>query len=304
MDGELLWKEVYRFVRKSARRFCGERARRGRPDIYAIDDVALCWLWAAFRNRSLSAVMNQLKSPRERRLWTLLGFPWPTCVPHETTLRRRAQRGDFSRFFRRVTTFLQRRLKPKTRYCLIDSTPLPVGRLSADPEASWGFHQLRGYRWHTITSADGVILASQVASARVHELAVAPQLVNDARQQGFRAPWLVADKGYDSEPLHREVQRTWRGRLLAPLSSRGGQHSFKRTPLRKWLYEHWKTPHLHRLMRRRTAIERTYSLLKSGRFGLWSLPPWVRRLANVQLWIQLKTILYHCYLIKRRNNYA
>lgn len=301
MDGELLWKEVYRFVRKAARRFQESQVRRGRPDTYSIDDVALCWLWAAFRNRSLSAVMRQLKSSRQRRLWGLLGFSWPACVPHETTLRRRAQRADFSRFFRKVEGFLQRRLRPQLKYCLIDSTPLPVGRLSGDPEASWGFHQLRGYRWHTITSADGVILAGQITSARVHELAVAPQLVDAARERGFRAPWLVADKGYDSEPLHRRLRQSWRGRLAAPLSPRGGKHSFKRTPLRQWLYEHWKTPHIRRLMRRRTAIERTYSLLKSGLFGLWALPPWVRRLANVERWIQLKSILYHCYLIHSRN---
>lgn len=301
MEGELLWKEVYRFVRKAARRFNEGQVRRGRPDTYSIDDVALCWLWAAFRNRSLSAVMHQLKSPRERRLWTLLGFSWPTCVPHETTLRRRAQRADFLRFFRKVEGFLQRRLRPQLKYCLIDSTPMPVGRLSGDPDASWGFHQLRGYRWHTITSADGVILASSVTTARTHELAAAPQLVLEARQQGYRAPWLVADKGYDSEPLHEHVRQLWRGHLLAPLSARGGKHSFRRTPLRRWLYEHWKNPHIRRLMRRRTAIERTYSLLKSGLFGLWSLPPWVRRLSNVQRWIQLKTILYHCYLIQTRN---
>src|SRR4029077_15293654 len=105
-----------------------------------------------------------------------------------------------------------------------------------DPDASWGFHQLRGYRWHTLTSADNVILSNHVNSAREHELAVAPQLVNAVREIGFRAPWLVADKGYDSEPLHREVRRAWRGRLLAPLSPRGGKHSFKRTPHRRWLY--------------------------------------------------------------------
>ena len=28
-----------------------------------------------------------------------------------------------------------------------------------------------------------------------------------------------------------------------------------------------------------------YSTLKNGRFGLWSLPPWVRRLANVKRWV-------------------
>lgn len=301
MDGELLWKEVYRFVRKAARRFCEAEARRGRPDTYSIDDVALCWLWAAFRNRALSAVMNQLKSPSQRRLWQLLGFRLPSHVPHETTLRRRAQRPDFSRFFRKVQQFLKQRLRPSMKYCLIDSTPLPVGRLSGDPDASWGFHQLRGYRWHTLTSADGVILATSVTTARRHELAVAPQLVADTRQDGYRAPWLVADTGYDSEPLHQRVREAWRGRLLAPLSARGGKHSFKRTPLRRWLYEHWKTPGIRRLFRHRTDIERMYSLLKSGRFGLWSLPPWVRRLPNVERWVQLKTTLYHCHLLQRRN---
>ena len=301
MEGELLWKEVYRFVRKAARRFCASQVRRGRPDIYAIDDVALCWLWAAFRNRSLSAVMSQLKSPRQRRLWGYLGFAWPHRVPHETTLRRRARRPDFSQFFRVVQRYLKQRLRPKTRYCLIDSTPLPVGRLSGDPDASWGFHQLRGYRWHTITSADRVILAGRVTGAREHELAAAPLLVDEVRQQGYRATWLVADKGYDSEPLHRHVRDVWRGRLLAPANARGGKHSFKRTPLRRWVYEHRKSSIIRSLSKRRTEIERTYSLLKSGLFGLWALPPWVRRLTNVQRWVELKTILYHCYLIRARN---
>jgi hypothetical protein len=301
MDGELLWKEVYRFVRKAARRFCQAEGRRGRPDIYSIDDVALCWLWAAFRNRALSAVMNQLKSSTQRRLLRQMGFSLPDQVPYETTLRRRAQRPDFVRFFHRVERFLKQRLRPNTKYCLIDSTPLPVGRMSHDPDASWGFHRLRGYRWHTLTSADGVILASQVSTARVHELKAAPQLVDEVREEGYRARWLVADKGYDSEPFHERVRDRWRGHLVAPLSPRGGKHSFRRTPLRRWLYERWNTPAIRRLIRHRTAIERTYSILKSSLFALWSLPPWVRRLRSVQRWVQLKTTLYHCYLLQRRN---
>jgi hypothetical protein len=301
MDGGLLWKEVYRFVRKAARRFCAAQARRGRPDTYPIDDVALCWLWAAFQNRSLSAVMSELKSPTQRRLLARLGFRLPDHVPHETTLRRRARRPDFSQFFRMIQRFLKKRLSPKTSYCLIDSTPLPVGRLSGDPDASWGFHQLRGYRWHTITSADRVILAGCATGAQTHELTAAPALVEEVRQQGYRARWLVADMGYDSESLHREVRQSWRGRLLAPPNARGGKHSFKRTPLRQWVYQHRKTPLVRRLFKRRTDIERTYSQLKSGLFALWSLPPWVRRLANVQRWIELKTILYHCHLVTGRN---
>lgn len=301
MEGELLWREVYRLVRRCARRVQGRSAKRGRPDTYSIDDVALCWLWAAFRNRALSAVMNQLKSPSQRLVCRGLGFRLPTQVPHETTLRRRAKRADFSRFCQQVGRFLKHRLRPNLRYGLVDSTPLPVGRLSGDPDASWGFHQLRGYRWHTLTSADGVILASHVTTARQHELAVAPQLVTDARQEGYRAPWLIADTGYDSEPLHQRVREQWRGRLLAPLSARGGKHSFKRTPLRKWLFQRWNTVRFRRLFRHRTDIERMYSLLKSGLFGLWALPPWVRRLANVSRWIELKTVLYHCYLLQRSN---
>lgn len=301
MDGELLWKEVYRIVRKAARRFCTAQARRGRPDTYAIDDVALCWLWAAFRNRSLSAVMEQLKSPRWRRLLGHLGFPLPTCVPHQTTLRRRARRPEFRGFLARVERMLQRRLRPNLKYCLIDSTPLPVGRMSHDPDASWGFHHLRGYRWHTLTSADGVILASHVGTAREHELKVAPQLVHQVQEHGYRARWLVADKGYDSEPLHERVRDRWGGHLIAPLSPRGGKHSFRHTPLRQWLHERWKTPVIRRLFRKRTSVERMYSTLKNGIFSLWSLPPWVRRTENVHRWVQLKAILYHCYLLQRRN---
>src|SRR6185295_3491027 len=227
-------------------------------------------------------------------------FSLPACVPHESTLRRRAKRADFPKFFRKIARGVQQRLHPKTRYCLIDSTPLPVGRLSGDPDASWGFHQLRGYRWHTVTSADGVILASEVTSARTHELAVAPRLVDAAREAGYRAPWLVADKGYDSEPLHQRVRTAWHGHLLAPLSPRGGKHSFRRTPLRRWLYERWKTPAIRQLFRHRTDIERMYSKLKSGSFALWALPPWVRRLINVARWVELKTILYHCHLVQQR----
>ena len=300
MDGELLWKRVYRVVRKAARQFRETQVRRGRPDTYSIDDVALCWLWAAFRNRSLSAVMSQLKSPRQRRLLAHLGLSLPSHVPHETTLRRRAQRPEFSRFFCKIERMLKKTLQPNLKYCLIDSTPLPVGRMSHDPDASWGFHHLRGYRWHTLTSADGVLLASHLTTAREHELAVAPQLVDATREDGYRAAWLVADKGYDSEPLHQRVRDQWHGHLIAPLSSRGGKHTFRRTPLRRWLHERWKTPTIRRLFRKRTAIERTYSVLKNGLFALWSLPPWVRRLPNVQRWVQLKTTLYHCHLLQRR----
>lgn len=304
MDGELLWNRVYRVVRKVAASFSAT-PHRGHPDVYGIEVVAICWLWAAFRNRPLVHAVNELRSPRQRRLLELCGFMLPAHIPHETTIRRRAKRPDFTVFLQAVDRRLRRRLEPRHHRCLIDSTPLPLRLTSHDPDATWGGGKVYGYRWHTLTSSDRVVLAAELAPANVHELTIAPRLVKSAAAQGIRARWLIGDRGFDSESLHGVVRHEFRGRLIAPFNRRRGAKEAPRTPHRVWLAARWKRPDVRGGRRLRGEIDRMYSVFKSGEFGLYSLPPWVRHCHNVARWVELKRILYHANLtLQRRKRVA
>lgn len=298
MDGELLsWKRVYQVVRRVGR---GRKpmVRRGAPDRYTTEDVALWLLWAAWRNQPVSRVLISGLSLRMHRL---VGFPLPATVPTPSTLCRRRKRPDFQAFMQSVLRRLRTRLRPKTKHCLIDSTPLPVGRLSHDPDARLGFNRLRGYRWHTLVSADQIVLAEEVAPANVAELTIARTLVGRARQHGLSVRWLVGDAGYDSEPLHRLVaEQLGRARLIAKVNDRGYELRFTKTPLRARMHREWQRPIIQRTLHERGEIERLYSVLKSSQFGLYGLPPWVRRTQRVAEWLQLKTVIYHSNLLAQR----
>ena len=181
----------------------------------------------------------------------------------------------------------------------MDSTPLPVGRMSHDPDAALGVYRSFGYRWHALVTEDGVVLGSEIQPANVHDVRVAPTLIEQARSEG-PIRWLVADAAYDSEALHRLVHQQLRGRFVAPLNNRGKQRRCRNTPFRAWLADRWKTSRIRNVWRSRGTIERFFSRLKSSQFGLWALPPWVRHLANVRRWIDLKIVLYHVFLAREQ----
>ena len=301
MDDEL-WNRVYRSVMKVAATW-PERRHRGHPDEYPVWEVALLWLWTAFWDQPLTATLAQLADRRCRRGLALLGFALPPLrLPHESTLRRRVWRDDYGRFVGAVNARLVRALDPVRWRLLIDSAPLPVPHVSHDADATWGHHGQRGYRWHTLASADRVVLHHSVRPANEHELSVAPALVAQAGAARRRPRFVVGDDGYDSEPLHRHVRRDLPGaRLVAPLNDRGGRRAMRRTPLRRWLDAHWHDPAVARAYRVRPEIDRMYSVIKSHRFGLYALPPWVRHLPTVRRWVELKMLLYHAYLTIKRH---
>jgi hypothetical protein len=300
MDGGLLWNVLYCAVAEVATQWESPAPRPGHPDTFSVADVALVWLWAAFQDQPISTAVERLNTPRYRRAMRLLGYRLPPKVPHASTLSRRPKRPEFWMFLLAVNLWLIRHLHPRCRRVLIDSTPLLVPHVSHDPDATWGHHRQRGYRWHTLMSEDRVILCSVVEGANVHELTVAPRLIQQAAAEGWR-PWcVVGDDGYDSEPLHREVHQHLRARLIAPLNDRGGRRTMRRTPLRAWLNRRWNTARIRNAHRRRPEIDRAYSVLKCRHFGLFALPPWIRSKARVERWIMLKQLLYHTYLFTQR----
>jgi hypothetical protein len=303
MEDEL-WNKVYRVVMKTASTW-SSRSRPGHPDEYEVWEIALLWLWTALWNQPLTRTLGQLGSRKCRRGLVLLGFRLPMRVPHESTMYRRVWRSDYADFIAAVNQALIAQLYPVRWRLLVDSSPLPVPHVSHDVDATWGHHRQRGYRWHTLVSSDRVVLHHSVQPANVHELRVAPLLVKQAGEMRRRPKFVIGDDGYDSEPLHRSVRRELpRARLIAPLNDRGGQRTMRRTPLRRWLNAHWDDPAVARAYRVRPEIDRMYSVLKSHRFGLYALPPWVRHLPAVTRWVELKMVLYHAYLTLRRRRKA
>lgn len=296
MDGELLWNTLYRLVSTMAPR-SGRKRRRGHPDTYTVAEIGVCWLWSGWRNQPLTTTTRELGDPTERRALRVRGLRLPARVPHETTLRRRARRMDFTILLVSVGMALLTLLRPACGRVIVDSTLLRVPVFSGDRDATWGHHGQRGYRWHTLVSADGVILAGEVHGANVHELAVAPSLLQRAAALGLRPRQVVGDLGYDSERLHACARALLRARLIAPFNDRGGRRSMRRTPLRAWLRDRWSTPQIRRALVARTVVERVYARLKGHRFGLYALPPWVRHAPAVTRWIMLKTLLYHTHLL-------
>ena len=304
MDGEL-WNIVYRIVRQLAREASiTQPTRRGSPDTYDTWEIALIWLWSALWNQPLLTTVHQLTQRGTRRALKILGFRLPRRVPHETTIRRRSLREDYAAFVEAVDQKLIELLQPRCDRLLVDSTPLPVPQVSKDRDATWGHHHLRGYRWHTLVSADRIILHQQVQGANVHELVVAPMLVERAAQSGLQPRFVVGDDGYDSEPLHQCVRDHLHARLIAPLNDRGGKRTMRRTPLRRWLDKHWKDRAIRAGYHNRPEIDRMYSEFKGDRLSLYALPPWVRHLPAVRRWINLKQVLYHANVFLRRRKQA
>lgn len=302
MDGGLLWNVLYCAVTEVATRWTAAEPRRGHPDEYSVAAVALVLLWAAYEDLPVSTAVDRLKDPRYCRAMRLLGHRLPRKVPHASTLSRRAKRPDFWLFLLAVDAWLIHRLKPRCRRLIIDSTPLPVPYVSHDADATWGHHQQRGYRWHTLISEDRVILFSSVEGANVHELTVAPRLVQKAAASGLRPRYVLGDDGYDSEPLHGAVRSALHARLIAPFNDRGGTRAMRKTPLRAWLNERWGTSRIQNAHRLRPEVDRMYSVLKCRRFGLFALPPWIRHAPTVRRWIMMKELLYHAYLLQRRSS--
>lgn len=296
MNRELIWKQVYGAIKMVADLWPEEPPRRGHPDIYATWQVVAWWLWTALWNQPISTTCTQLPKWRIRQGFRQAGYDLPPrAPPHEGTLGRRACRLDFWQFLQALNDLL---IGPTgtDETLILDSSPLPVGRFSGDPEATWGHHGLHGYRWHVLLRArDTAIVEQDAQGAHVHDLTVAPQLITAAGARGLRARFVPADIGYDSEPLHRCVQEQLHGLLVAPLNDRGGTRAMRKTPLRKALWQHWRSPPVRHVRRQRYRVEQAFGTDKTI-LDLESLPSFVRHRHTVRRWMSLKTVLHHGHL--------
>ena len=301
MDGKL-WTQLYREIRRVGKTFPDRRCI-GRPRVYGTDEVLAVWAFSALMGWPISVTRRRLASGASG-WWLRRHWRWPRRIPSVATLTRRARAPDFAAVLRHLLRRLRRRLgqKPRARV-LMDSTFLLTGPYSRDAESRWTCHGGKwflGYALHAVVDNAGHLWAWHVTSANVQEMKVARRLVRQiAASDRASVRWIIADSGYDSEPLHQLVRRRLDARLVAPLNLRGAKTDAwrGRQPGRDACARLPSTEQGLALLRERSVIERWNSWFK-GNSNVSMLPYHVRGLRRVRLWIDLKLAVFsvHQYL--------
>jgi hypothetical protein len=225
MDGRL-FEIIYSTIR-SEYSPTDQPRRAGRPRVYGTDEILLVWAFAAMMNWPISVARRNLLS--EPVVWWLERH-WSVTlrVPSLGTLTERAKRPDFRWLLRRVLRRVRSTLSSTpAELVVMDATLLCTGPHSRDNQSRWTCHGgkwFRGYALHAICDQQGVLWGWHVTSANVQEMKVARRLVRKlALVQPRAVKLVVADSGYDSEPLHQLTRRRLGVPLLAPLNLRGAK---------------------------------------------------------------------------------
>lgn len=294
MDGRL-FETLYRTIRSE---YSPEdrSGRVGHPRTYGTDEILTVWAFAALINRPISVARMELLC--ESVVWWLeRHWSMRLRVPSLNALRDRARQGDFRRLLRRVLRRLREQLSSApTPHVVMDATLLCTGPHSKDRQSRWTCHGgkwFRGYALHAICDQRGVLWAWHVTSANVQEMKVARRLVRRLALFKPAIRLVVADRGYDSEPLHQLTRRRLHVPLLAPLNLRGTKSGNwrQRQPGRASAEKLLASDEGKAAMRDRGAGERWNSWFK-GASQVSMLPYHVRHLRRVRLWVDLKLMVF------------
>lgn len=195
-----LWPPLYQILREVAKDF---RQKNVTYQPWALAAVAL---WAALHDRTLAWAC-------QRRHWSTTTLR-PVRIPSASTLSRRLYTVATGLFLRALEARLRGAGDPRL-VAFLDGKPLPVSRVSKDPDAKVGRGaggMAKGYKLHAVWSNRPVPETWEVTPLNVHEVTVADRLLGQLRHAGY----LLADGNYDAGPLaDRAGQRGYQ--LVAPL---------------------------------------------------------------------------------------
>lgn len=288
MDREI-WTRVMAAVRSADRQV----PRCGRKCTYSDRKIVKMVLWATWHDRPMRWACDRSHYNTLCRIGQL---------PSESQFCRRRKKPRIQEMLRCANRYLADKGIP-SKITFLDGKPLPVGGFSRDPDARNGYGvggMQRGYKLHAWTTQDGCIPLFSVHPLNEGEPKVARQMAPDIPP----ARLVVGDANYDSAPLYTEIDN--RGsQLLTPLKGRARSAARLRRmgPGRRQALRLWDCvpDQCQRLTKvERIEIERTFSALTCFGGGLTPLPPWVRRLPRVRLWVTAKLVIYHARLLARK----
>jgi hypothetical protein len=268
------WERLYAL----ARQFSKGWREGGRYQAAVIVGV---FLWAAIHDRPVSWACERRNWPAElaRR-----------GLPSQSTMSRRLRSAPVLRLLTLMEDHFKAEL-PQDGPKFIDAKPLLVSGVSKDPEASCGYGAggyAKGYKLYAIWGKGCVPYAREVRPLNCSEKQVGRRLITQLSGQGT----IVGDSAYDATPLY-DLAATAGHQLVARRHScRGGGFGHRRqSPHRLRGLALLASDEGRNLMRQRLAVERAFGNCTSFGGGLAPLPPWVRRLHRVRLWVQAKLLI-------------
>lgn len=260
------------------------RLPRGRKT-HSAGRIVRVYMWAAINDRPVYWACD-------RRNWR--GVCPPRVLPDQSTMSRRLRDDDVQQIKQVIIARLaEASADQSTMVKYVDGKPLPVSRHSEDADARFGRGAGgtdRGYKLHAIYSESGRPLAWQVHPLNVDERRVAHDLIAELEGEGY----LLGDAYYDANALyHRAAEH---GHVLVTprryARARGVGHH-RHSPHRLAMIERLNhpTPFLRDLLQERRRIETHFAHLTNFGGSLTHLPPWVRGLHRVRLWVNAKIII-------------
>jgi len=255
---------------------------------HSVGRVVRMLMWSVLNDRPMHWACD-------RRNWA--GVKPPAELLSQSRLSRRLRFPDTQQFLQQLFDHLRddERLNDAAAALAkyIDGKPLVVARHTRDKDAKFGRGaggKDRGYKLHAIYSENDSPVAFKVTPLNENEAKVACELVGQLDDEGY----LVGDRAYDHNALydaaarnnHRHIARR---RYRKARGVGHHRHSEHRLAMIARLNE--PTAFMRHLLRRRTRIESRFASLTNFGGGLTHLPPWVRGLPRVTLWVWCKLMI-------------
>lgn len=277
MDREL-WQILSHAMFDVARAF-----PRSNRQSYSTHLIVRVYLWSVLHDRPVLWSTNPRNWPRQTR---------PKMLPDQSTMSRRLRRDSTQRFLAKLAQRVAGPAEPALVKAM-DGKPLVIPKHSTDPNATYGRGVgglAKGYKLHAIWGGSDMPLAWTVQPLNVAETKEAEILIEQLTSEGY----LLADANYDINRLYDKAAAHGH-QLIAPRRNPGTKLGHRRhSPYRVRsldLMEQSPSPFGRNLFNCRRDIERQFGGLVSFGGGLQSLPPWVRTLRRVRLFVHAKLVI-------------
>lgn len=277
------WAELMKALRDLARSFT-DNAYHTHSTVL----IVRVYLWAVLHDRPTSWACDPRNWDHATR---------PKTLPSQSTMSRRLRGQAVQDLLGRMGRRLNGRTRPDAASSsrIIDGKPLVIAPHSADPDARFGpayGRTAKGYKLHAIWADAAMPECWDVRPMNHDEKTVAHQLIPGLTGRAD----LLGDTFYHANKLFKTADDHGQ-RLLAPRIYPGTAIRQPRRfhPARlacvALLEDPGQRARARAVFVRRRTIETRFAHLTSFGGGLTGLPPWVRRLHRVRLYVHAKLLI-------------